>query len=55
MVDTALIAQELRDRGHKVENITKLPENAGSWEFEVDDRILTLDEARALLEADSLA
>jgi hypothetical protein len=53
MVDTELIAQELRDRGHKVEHITRLSENSGTWEFEVDGRMLTLEEARALLETES--
>ncbi len=53
MVDIQLIAQELRDRGHKVEHITALPANAGDYEFQIDGRFLTLDEARALLEADS--
>lgn len=53
MVDTELLAQELRDRGHKVDHVVSLPSNAGDYEFHVDGRALTLIEARALLEADT--
>lgn len=50
MVDTQLIAQQLRARGHKVEGITPLPPNAGDYEFHVDGILLTLEQTRALLE-----
>jgi hypothetical protein len=50
MVDTELIANELRARGYKVDNIISIPNNAGEYEFRVDDIDITLAEARALLE-----
>jgi hypothetical protein len=52
MVDTELIANELRARGYKVDNIISVPNNAGEYEFRVDDIDITLAEARALLESD---
>jgi len=51
-VDTNLISQALRDRGHTVGHIIPVPDNAGSFEFEVDGGLLSLAEARELLEAD---
>ena len=53
MVDIELITQELRDLGHFVDGITPLPANAGNYEFRVDGKILTLEEARALLASES--
>jgi hypothetical protein len=50
MVDTELIANELRARGYKVDDIIPIPNNAGEYEFRVDDVNITLAEARALLE-----
>jgi hypothetical protein len=50
MVDTGLIAQELRARGYRVDDIISIPSNAGEYEFRVDDIDITLAEARALLE-----
>jgi hypothetical protein len=41
------------DRGHTVGHIIPTPANAGDYEFEVDGGLLSLDEARALLEADA--
>ncbi len=55
MVDTNLIVEQLRTRGHAVGHVNKLPENAGEWEFEVDGALLTLSEVRALLDADQKA
>ena len=52
MVDTNLIVEQLRSRGHAVGHVNKLPENAGEWEFEVDGALLTLSEVRAVLDAD---
>ena len=49
MLDTNLIADQLRKQGHKVDEIVKLPANAGDWEFRVDGEMLTLVEARALI------
>lgn len=51
MVDTELIATELRARGYKVDQIVPIPNNAGEYEFRVDDVNITLAEVRALLES----
>jgi hypothetical protein len=51
-IDTDLIVQTLRRKGHTVGHIIPVPDNAGEFEFEVDGGLLTLSEARALLEAD---
>jgi hypothetical protein len=51
-VDTELLVQSLRKRGHTVEGVIKVPDNAGDYEFIVDGNTITLDEARALLERD---
>jgi hypothetical protein len=52
-IDVELIAQTLRDRGHTVGHIIPVPDNAGEYEFEVDGGVLTLAEARAVLEEDA--
>jgi len=51
-VDTGLIVEGLRRRGHSVGNVIPVPDNAGEYEFEIDGHLLTLAEARALMEAD---
>jgi hypothetical protein len=51
-VDTELIVQSLRKRGHTVESVIKVPDNAGDYEFVVDGATLTLEETRELLERD---
>jgi hypothetical protein len=51
-VDTELLVQSLRKRGHTVEGVIKVPDNAGDYEFIVDGATLNLDETRALLELD---
>jgi hypothetical protein len=51
-VDTELLVQSLTKRGHTVESVIKVPDNAGDYEFIVDGNTLTLDETRALLEHD---
>ena len=50
MVDTELLVQALRDKGHVVEHAHRIPENAGAYELSVDGTVLTLEQARALLE-----
>jgi hypothetical protein len=50
MIDTELIVAGLRKRGHTVEHVIKVPENAGEYEFMVDGNLLTLADARVLLE-----
>ncbi len=52
MIDTGLIADELRARGHKVEQAIPVPGNAGDWEFVVDGTLLSLEETRALIALD---
>jgi len=52
-VDTNLITQALRDRGHAVGHTIPVPDNAGEYEFEVDGGLLSLAEVRALLEHDA--
>lgn len=51
-VDTELIIQSLRRRGHTVEGVIKVPDNAGDYEFIVDGGTLSLEEVRAPLEHD---
>lgn len=51
-VDTELIVNSLRKRGHMVEGVIKVPDNAGDYEFIVDGVTLTLEETRALLARD---
>jgi hypothetical protein len=51
-VDTELIVQSLRKRGHTVESVIKVPDNAGDYEFIVDGTTLTLEETRELLARD---
>jgi hypothetical protein len=52
MVDIDLIVQTLRQRGHRVENVISVPDNAGEYELTVDGTILNLEEARSVLEQD---
>ena len=51
-IDTDLIVQALRRKGHAVGHIIPVPDNGGEFEFEVDGNLLPLTEARALLEHD---
>lgn len=50
MVDIDLLVQVLRKRGHTVETIIPVPENAGESELSVDGTLLPLAEVRHLLE-----
>lgn len=52
MVDIDLLVEALRKRGHKVEGIFKVPDNAGEYEFIVDGNTLNLAETRQILEQD---
>lgn len=54
-VDTDLLVQSLKKRGHTVEGVIKVPDNAGDYEFIVDGVTLNLDETRELLERDQAA
>lgn len=51
-VDTELIINSLKKRGHTVEGVIKVPDNAGDYEFIVDGVTLTLEEVRELLARD---
>jgi len=52
MVDIDLLVEALRKRGHKVEGVFKVPDNAGDYELIVDGNTLNLAETRQLLEAE---
>jgi hypothetical protein len=52
MVDIDLLVQALRKRGHTVERVIHVPENAGEYELTIDGNALNLEEARTLLEQD---
>jgi hypothetical protein len=52
MIDIDLLVQVLRKRGHTVETVISVPENAGDYELSVDGNIIPLAEARHLLEQD---
>jgi hypothetical protein len=52
MVDIDLLVSALRERGHRVEDIISVPENAGVYEMTIDGNVLNLEQARAFLEAD---
>jgi hypothetical protein len=52
MVDIDLLVAALRDKGHTVENVIHVPENAGEYEMLVDGNLFNLEQARAFLEAD---
>lgn len=52
MIDTPTVVKGLERRGHTVSQVIPVPENAGDWEFIVDGNVLSLAEARALMEAD---
>jgi hypothetical protein len=53
MIDIDLLVQVLRRRGHSVESVIPVPENAGDYELSVDGVILPLAEARRLLELET--
>jgi hypothetical protein len=52
MIDIDLFVAALRKKGHTVEHVFSVPDNAGEYELTVDGNVLTLEEARALLEQD---
>jgi hypothetical protein len=52
MVDTDLLVATLREYGHTVGHVIPVPSNAGEYEFEVDGGMLSLEEARLLVEED---
>jgi hypothetical protein len=54
MVDTGLLVATLRQHGHTVGHVIPVPSNAGEYEFEVDGALLSLEEARLLVETDDV-
>ena len=52
MLDIDLLVQQLRLRGHKVDSVIPVPENAGDFEFMIDGHLLTLSDVRGQLEQD---
>lgn len=52
MLDIDLLVQQLRLRGHKVDSVIRVPENAGDFEFVIDGHLLTLSDVRGQLEQD---
>jgi hypothetical protein len=52
MLDIDLLVQQLRNRGHKVDSVIPVPENAGDFEFLIDGKLLTLSDVRGTLEQD---
>ena len=52
MVDIDLLVQVLRRRGHSVDSVIPVPDNAGDYELIVDGNLIPLVEARRLLEQD---
>jgi hypothetical protein len=53
MVDIDLLVQALREKGHTVQYVHRVPDNAGEYEFTIDGEYLNLEEARRVLELDS--
>ncbi len=52
MLDTDLLVIALRNQGHAVEHVHKVPDNAGEYEFTIDGNLYTLEQARDLLAMD---
>jgi hypothetical protein len=55
MIDIDLLVQVLRKRGHSVDSVIPVPDNAGDYELIVDGNLIPLIEARHLLELDDAA
>ena len=54
MLDIDLLDQQLRIRGHKVDSVIPVPENAGDFEFLIDGKLLTLSDVRGTLVQDQI-
>ena len=50
MVDYDILVTSLEQRGFHVERVINVPSNAGTAELVVDGKLITLEEARQLLE-----
>lgn len=55
MVNIDLLVKVLRSHGHTLETVFPVPDNAGQFELSVDGNILTLEQARHILELDDAA
>ena len=55
MLDIDLFVSQLRSHNHTVESVIPVPENAGEYEFLIDGQVLSLAEARLMLESDQAA
>jgi hypothetical protein len=51
-VDIDLIVKELRNNGHTVEGVHRVPSNAGDYEMIIDGESYSLEETRQILERD---
>ena len=52
MIDIDLLVNQLREMGHRVEDVISVRKNAGDYEMTVDGHLLNLEQARHLLERD---
>jgi hypothetical protein len=52
MVDIQLLVDAIRKRGHIVERVFSVPDNAGEYELTIDGNLYNLEEARRFLEQD---
>lgn len=50
--DIELLIKTLRTKGHSVNGVHHVPENAGEYELIVDGKGISLEEAREILERD---
>ena len=52
MMDIDLFVKQLRKHGHTVDHVIHVPENAGTYAFEIDGHIHSLAEVQFMLEND---
>lgn len=50
--DIELLVKTLRAKGHSVNGVHHVPENAGEYELIIDGKGVSLEEAREILERD---
>jgi hypothetical protein len=55
MYDIDLLVKVLKERGHSVETVFPVPENAGDFELSVDGKLLQLGEVERLLARQDVA
>lgn len=54
MVDIDLLIKELQAKGHTVQYVHHVPDNAGEYELTIDGDYVNLEQARRVLEMDNL-